>query len=57
VPKQRLEKFEDTKGIIGSCKSKKDRQWPKEKGQRYKQRPTKHRKLKMSNTNPHKKLG
>jgi hypothetical protein len=37
------EKFEDTKGIIRICKSKKDRQHNgRKKGQRDKQRSTKH---------------
>jgi hypothetical protein len=38
-----LEEFEDTKEVIRICKSKKNRtQWPKEKGQKDKQRSTKH---------------
>ena len=38
------EEFEDTKGVIRICKSKKDKttQWPKEKGQKDKQLSTKH---------------
>jgi hypothetical protein len=34
--------FEDAKGVIRICKSKKDRQRQKEKGQNDKQIPTKH---------------
>jgi hypothetical protein len=39
------EEFEDTKGVIRIRTSKKDRQttqWPKERGQKDKQRSTKH---------------
>ena len=49
------ERFEDTKGIIRICKSKKDRQHNgRKKGQRDKQRSTKHthKTSRSSNTNP-----
>ena len=36
------EEFEDTKGVIRIRISKKNRQWPKEKVQKDKQRSTKH---------------
>jgi hypothetical protein len=38
----RQEEFDDTKGVIWIRKSKKNRQWPKEKGQKDKQWSTKH---------------
>jgi hypothetical protein len=36
------EEFEDTKGVIRNCISKKNTSWPKEKVQKDKQRSTKH---------------
>ena len=50
---QHQDNLEDTKGVIGSRKLKKDRQqWPQENEQRriYK---TLHRKLKIDNQEPH----
>jgi hypothetical protein len=47
-----LRRVEDTKGVVRIRKSKKGHttQWPKEKGQMYKQRSTKHsHKLKIEN--------
>ena len=46
------EEFEDTKGIIGIRKSKKNTiQWPKEKVQKEKQRSGKHTHKRSRNTN------
>ena len=43
------EKFENTKGVIRSCKSKKDRQYYDQK----KKDKTLHRKLKIEHHEPH----
>ena len=40
--RKEIQKFEGTKGVIRSRKSKKDRQHKKKKGQKDKQRSTKH---------------
>ena len=47
--KLQIKEFDDTKGVIRSRKSQKDRhrQWPKEKGQHDEQRSVKYYKLQI----------
>ena len=48
--KLQIKEFDDTKGVIRSRKSQKDRQrqWPKEKGQHDEQRSVKYYKLQIT---------